>query len=205
MFSLIHASARLTSTMWSGQVCLRADAVVDRHADPAALGHVAQQRIRLRPPHADGPCAARHLQQHRRLAVAGQIGAPPDVGEVDPRCGPYLDGAGLLDVAATDQRRWANTPSPAARDRLRLRGDQLVVLAERLAQRVLEMRLRRDVAALDQPQQTPCDRGEQQRDSAARARGSRRADRGAPRRASTRPDTAATSPTSASRTRRPEW
>ena len=80
-----------------------ADPVVDRHAYPAALGEMAQQRVGLRPSHADRPCAAGHLQQHRRLAVAGQVGAPPDVGDSYARMRAVLDGAGLLDVAAADQ------------------------------------------------------------------------------------------------------
>ena len=67
----------------------RADPVADRHAHPAAFGHVAHQRIGLRPSHADRPRPAGHLQQHRRLAVTRQVASAPDVGEVHAGCGPY--------------------------------------------------------------------------------------------------------------------
>ena len=170
MFSLIHASARLTSTMWSGQVCRGTDAVVDRHAHPTAVGHVAQQRISLGLPHADGPGAAGHLQEHRCLAVTGQVGASPDVGEVHLGMRAVLHGAGLFDIPPTDQLVGKHTdPGATAPRRLRPVGDLLVVVTQGFAQRLLEMRLRRDVAAMDQPQQSPRHRCEQQRDSSTSA------------------------------------
>src|SRR5215212_4568222 len=50
-----------------------ADAVVDRHAYPSAIGEMTQQGIGLWPPHADRPSAAGHLQQNRRLTVTWKV------------------------------------------------------------------------------------------------------------------------------------
>ena len=127
---------------------------------------MAQQRVGLRPPHADRPCTARHLQQYRRLAVAGQVATPPDIGGVDARVRTVLDGVRLLDVAAADQFVWPHADLRAASCGLRLGGDCLVVVTQRLAQRLLEILLRRHVAALDQQQQRPRNDGEHQSDSA---------------------------------------
>lgn len=147
----------------------RADPVVDRYANPSALGHVAQQRIGLRPPHADRPRSAGHLQQHGRLAVARQIGTAPDVGAVHAAVGSVLDGVGLLDVAAAHQLVGRDANQLASAGVLRLGGNPLVVVTERLAQRLLEVALRRRVAVHDQTEQRPGDRGQRQRDTPPRA------------------------------------
>ena len=149
----------------------RADAVVDRHAYPAAVGHVAQQRIGLRPPHADRPRAAGHLQQHGRLSVTGQVGAAPDVGEVDPAVRAVLNGAGLLDVATADQfvgkhaDPGAATPAPAATAMRSPRSRHRALRAAAPRNAAATRTLRRWISH----NRRPCDRGEQQRDSAARA------------------------------------
>ena len=140
MFSLTHASARLTSTMWSGQVCCGADPVGDRHAYPAAFGQVAHQRVRLWTAHADRPCAAGHLQQHRRLAVARQIGAAPDVGQVGAAVWAVVTTLRLLDVRRRDhvgaQGRFRRRAGSA---RLGRRGYRIrVVRPELLAQPLLQ-------------------------------------------------------------------
>ena len=75
--------ARLTSIRKSGQVALRREPVAHRDADPAALGEVAHQRIRLHLLVAGDPGTARNLQQHRRLRRRRQVLAAPDVQQVE--------------------------------------------------------------------------------------------------------------------------
>ena len=146
---------------------LRADAVVDRQAHPAALGHMAQQGIGLRPSHTDRPGAAGHLQKHGRLTVPRQVGAAPDVSPVHPAMRTVLHGAGFLDVAPADQVGWPDAdPGATAPRGLRLGGDLLVVVAESLTQRLFEVRFRCHIAAVDEVQQRPCDCREHQRDPA---------------------------------------
>ena len=143
----------------------RAHPVRHRHAHPAALGQVAHQRVGLRAAHPDRPCAAGHLQQHGCPSVAGQIGASPHVGDVDPMRS-IADGAGLLHVPAPAPRRAEHTARPAAP---LLRDDRFVVLAERLAQRILETGLGLGRAAVDESEHAPAERRDGQRDAAAGA------------------------------------
>src|SRR5260370_39636656 len=76
---------------------------------------MAHQGIRLRSAPADYPSAAGHLHQHGRLAVARQVAATPDVGQVGPAVGAVGDDVGLLDeTPARDggaQRRGAAAPA----------------------------------------------------------------------------------------------
>ena len=140
--------------------------VADGDADPSAFGHPAHQRIGLRTTHADRPRAARHLQQHRGFAVTREVAAAPDVGEVGAvRAVP--DDVGLLHIPAPEELVRKHMTEASAPDRLRLRGDGLVVVAEGVPQRCFEVRLRRHIAAMDEVQQTPGDRLEQQGDSPA--------------------------------------
>ncbi len=110
--------------------------------------------------------AAGHLQQHRRLAVARQVASAPDVGEVGAAVRPVPDDVGLLHIPATKEFVRQHMAEASAPDRLRLCGDGLVIVAEGLPQRPVEIRLRRHIAAMDEIQQAPGDRLEQQGDSA---------------------------------------
>ncbi len=167
MCSLIQASARLTSTMWSGHVCCGAHPVVDGDADPSAFGEAAHHRIGLWTAHADRPRAAGNLQQHRGFAVPRQVASVPDVGEVDAGMRAVPDDVGLLHIPATEELVRKHPTQASAPDRLRLCGDGLVVVAEGLPQRLVEVRLRRHIAAMDEVQQSPGDHLEQQGDSTA--------------------------------------
>ena len=75
MFAFVQASARFTSTMWSGHVALRRQPVVGGDADPAPLGEVGHQRLALAFLHAHHPGPAVDLEEHGRLGVGRQVGS----------------------------------------------------------------------------------------------------------------------------------
>ncbi len=75
--------------------------VVDRHADPAELGKVAHQRMRLSAFVAGGPRTAGDLEQHRRLAVSVEIGSSPDIEMIGAAVFAVADVA-VVGVVAID-------------------------------------------------------------------------------------------------------
>lgn len=65
----------------------RADAIVQRHADPASVGQAVHQWVGLGAAPPEYPCTARDLHHHRRFPVARQVNPAPDVGKVSPNAG----------------------------------------------------------------------------------------------------------------------
>ena len=76
----------------SGKCGLRAETVIDGHAQPAPLGHMVHERQRLLLFLANHPGAPMHLQQHRESALAPAVGMV-NVQQV------ALAGTGVADIA----------------------------------------------------------------------------------------------------------
>ena len=105
MFALVHASARLTSTMWSGHVALRRQSVVGGDADPAPLGEVGHQRLGLAFLLAHRPGTAVDLEQHGRSGVGREVAALPHVELVAHAEVPVADVARRTGTAAAAASR----------------------------------------------------------------------------------------------------
>ena len=142
MCSLTQASARLTSTIASGHVARGREPVAHRHADPASLGQVTHQRVRLRLLVSGDPRAARHLQQDRCLRGSRQIVAVPDVEQVGLARRSVRDVLVMRESPPDRHRAQGTRAAGHAGWRLeprRMDDPLLVVRAERLSQRLSQM------------------------------------------------------------------